>query len=470
MRPFAVLPPLAYGGMMGCVRDFLWELNQAVQQTNENDEDHGEEGDRCAICHDTVRARSDRVRSSLYVVVLPQCGHRFHEICLLNWLSPIALPPTSPEESIPASPSSQSTSSQSNLGGITTTLEAIAATYGYRYREETDTFVRLIGQAEGNSDDDLEEGEVREHELMPQTLPYFNLFNGRYRPVAIFHTSGAVALSHSCPLCRVPAFFRDTPYCHGDNLIFLRMRMRLAELARECCRIPRNTEDLETFNSVTEFMERRFHDNLALGEREATIDPTELAGYFLVARLQLIEEAVANLQSLTRRTEGRMNGLLLLINFLRTFTLRNWYSGYFFDPALRTIDEWDLTVLEESPLLLWEDPESFCAELRLKVLDSDRSSSSRGGPPFVSEQLLLEARRAERENNVRFRMAISSLIDDSHDNDVEMEEVIPASPVSSITDVVELEEASFTDAAAPQSSSPTTTPPPLGFSFDTPPQ
>ncbi|KAL8630719.1 hypothetical protein Q9189_003560 [Teloschistes chrysophthalmus] len=457
---------MGYAGMMGCVLDFLEHINQAVEQIDEDDEEHGEEGDCCAICHDTVGARSDRGRSSLSVVVLPQCGHRFHELCLLNWISPITLPPTSLEESVPSSPSSES-----SLGGIGTTLQAIAAAYGYHHGEDTDTLTRLIPRAD-TSDDDLEEGEVREDELTNQALPYFNLFNGQFRPVAIYQTTGPGALSHTCPLCRLPAFYRDTPYCHGDNLIFLRVRIRLADLAQECCGTPRNTDDLEAFNNVADFLERRFNDNLALGEREAPIDPTETRGYFLVARLLLVEEAVSHLQNLTRRTEHRTNGLLLLISFLKNFVLRDRYSNYFFDPTPRSLDEWDLKILDDNPMLLYEDPEAFCLELRLKDEGADGSSSSDGGPPLVPERLLLEARRAERENNTRMRMAISTLLDDSHDDDAEMEEASPTSPVShtsdvadmegvsptsperNTTDVAEMEDASPTDGAAPQWGSP----------------
>ncbi|KAI4100306.1 MAG: hypothetical protein L6R37_005561 [Teloschistes peruensis] len=443
-RPLVILPPTAYAGMLGCVREFLNELNQAIKKPDKDEEEHGKEGDSCAICHNTVGSRSDREGSSLSIIALPQCGHRFHELCLLNWLSPIALPPTSPIGSAPSSPSSRST-----LGGIGPTLEYIAAAYGYYEQEDTGSLARLIGTAEATPDDDLEEGEVREDELTNQALPFFNLFNGRFRPIAILRTMGTAALSHTCPLCRLPAFSRDEPYCHGDNLVFLRARLRLANLARECCGISWTMEDESDSDNVADFLDRRTHDNLVLGEREVPIDPAEARGYFLVARLVLVEDAYSQLQNLTRWTEHRTKGLLLLISFMKNFVLRERHRNYFFDPNPRSIDEWELQSFEDSPTLLYEDPEAFCERLQLKDGDDSDGSSDDGSASLTSE--VLEAGRVRRETNTRFRMAIAELLDDSHDNDAEMEEASP------------------TDDAAPQSEPPIPISQWTSFSSENPP-
>ncbi|KAL8664642.1 MAG: hypothetical protein Q9202_002912 [Teloschistes flavicans] len=396
---------MGYGSVTPCVLNFIREVNRATE-TYEEQTKHTGEGDICAICHDTVGAQADGEKALLYMIALPRCGHRFHELCLLNWLSPIALPPTTDESLTPDGPFLQpivrSTVDGPSSLGVGETVESIMAAYGYNQREVSDEEAQaeLTSRAGTTLREELEEGEISQLDISDQVLPPFNFFNGTFRPMAILHTSGPIATSHSCPLCRQPAFRHD-PYCHGDNLVILRARIRLANLARECCGWNRHME-VDGTDSLAEFLQRRSQDNLALGEREIPLDPTEAKGCFLIARLMLIEDAYARLLHLNTRESimSCQSNLMLLISFFTHFVLRPHHRNYFFDPNARDLSEWDLQILEDEPLLLYERPQIFCRELRLKTEeDSDI-----------------------RANPARIKMAISALLDDSHDHDVEMEE------------------------------------------------
>ncbi|KAL8627838.1 hypothetical protein Q9189_006459 [Teloschistes chrysophthalmus] len=270
--------------------------------------------------------------------------------------------------------------------------------------------------------------------------------HGTFRPMAILSTSGPIAMSHSCPLCRQPAFQRD-PYCHGDNLVILRARIRLANLARECCGINPHMDGEDTVESIADLLERRAKDNVNLDEREIPLDPAEAKGCFLIVRLMLIEDAYARLLHLNTRESimSRQNNLMLLINFFTHFVFRPHHRNYFFDSNPRDVAEWDLRILEDEPLLLYTRPQIFCRELRLKadedLTDGSSSDDDDDDDGADSPSELRRRGSVERANNARIRMAISALLDDSHDHEVEMEET------------------STTTDRAPQSGSPFVTPP-----------
>ncbi|KAI4261982.1 MAG: hypothetical protein L6R42_002830 [Xanthoria sp. 1 TBL-2021] len=66
-----------------------------MSQFNQTAEQAAQQADicECSICHDTLGP-------NLAVVVLPGCKHRFHEICIQTWLSPIQLPDMTREPTI----------------------------------------------------------------------------------------------------------------------------------------------------------------------------------------------------------------------------------------------------------------------------------------------------------------------------------------------------------------------------------
>ncbi|KAL8706845.1 MAG: hypothetical protein Q9201_000113 [Fulgogasparrea decipioides] len=72
-----------------------------------------QEGDTCPICHDSIPIREN---GTFARITLPDCKHTFHELCALQWLSPILLPPTTREP----------TGSTSRLDPVVLSLEARA--------------------------------------------------------------------------------------------------------------------------------------------------------------------------------------------------------------------------------------------------------------------------------------------------------------------------------------------------------
>ncbi|KAL8692770.1 MAG: hypothetical protein Q9218_002277 [Villophora microphyllina] len=437
---------MEYSGIMPCVYGFLEQFNQAVRETDQHKA--GDEAqDTCAICYDTISAGP--MRSSLYMVALPVCGHRFHEVCLLKWLSPIALPSntqkvllsptpdgglspistalqTLPPSQLNVPPSWEGLSvlagaierlvdefrissaspdiPEHQLDMMLTQLEHLVAQTGRELATR-----RSRGDL-APPEDELEEGEIREDETDDQGIPSINLFNGTFRPAAL-QTNHPTAISHCCPLCRQPAFYSN-PECHGDVLILLRARLRLTGLAYACYEIERDVEEEATILIADEFLDRRHHDNHALREQEIMLDPSEAKSGFKIARLLLIESCYSRLRHLDGPAGTTQRELLQLITFFTHFVMRENHIGYFFDPNPRDVSEWDLKVLVDDPLLIYKRPEVFCRELRLKAEPVDRA-----------DQVDTHNRSVERANVDRIRMANAALLDDSHDDDTWMEEI-----------------------------------------------
>lgn len=79
--PYQRSSHLSYAAVAPCMMAIMSQFNQAAQQADSCE---------CSICHDTLGP-------NLAVVVLPGCKHRFHELCIQTWLSPIQLPETTRE-------------------------------------------------------------------------------------------------------------------------------------------------------------------------------------------------------------------------------------------------------------------------------------------------------------------------------------------------------------------------------------
>ncbi|KAL8754219.1 MAG: hypothetical protein Q9184_005178, partial [Pyrenodesmia sp. 2 TL-2023] len=79
-----------YSGMMQCIFDTIWDFNQAHDGTSGTSTD-------CSICHGSMGFAEGGASIKLAMTVLSYCKHRFHESCLMQWLTPIQLPSTSQE-------------------------------------------------------------------------------------------------------------------------------------------------------------------------------------------------------------------------------------------------------------------------------------------------------------------------------------------------------------------------------------
>ncbi|KAL9023024.1 MAG: hypothetical protein Q9196_007424, partial [Gyalolechia fulgens] len=83
--PFERMPGLNYGTVASCTQIMIEKFNNAAKLVT------GQAGG-CSICHDTLG--DDGVSAKLAMTVIPDCKHCFHEICIMQWLSPITLPST----------------------------------------------------------------------------------------------------------------------------------------------------------------------------------------------------------------------------------------------------------------------------------------------------------------------------------------------------------------------------------------
>ncbi|KAL8720041.1 MAG: hypothetical protein Q9225_003034 [Loekoesia sp. 1 TL-2023] len=72
---------------MPCMQGIIDNFNDAIHHA-------AEQSGECSICCDTLGASKVGVSAKLAMTTLPGCNHRFHEICIMQWLSPIKLPPT----------------------------------------------------------------------------------------------------------------------------------------------------------------------------------------------------------------------------------------------------------------------------------------------------------------------------------------------------------------------------------------
>ena len=73
---------VSYAVVAPCMLEAMFQFNQATQKAPLQADTC-----ECSICHDTMGP-------NLAITVLPDCKHRFHELCIQTWLSPIQLPDT----------------------------------------------------------------------------------------------------------------------------------------------------------------------------------------------------------------------------------------------------------------------------------------------------------------------------------------------------------------------------------------
>ncbi len=83
--PFQRSHHLSYAAVAPCMMATMSQFNRAAEEATQQ-----ADACECSICHDTLGP-------NLADVLLPGCKHRFHELCIQTWLSPIQLPDTTRE-------------------------------------------------------------------------------------------------------------------------------------------------------------------------------------------------------------------------------------------------------------------------------------------------------------------------------------------------------------------------------------
>lgn len=415
----------SYSGAMHCILVTLQDFNSAVVFPRAD-----EECGSCAICNDTLSSPGHLANKPPTTIMLPACKHRFHEICILQWLSPILLPRTTqePARSTPGldpvvrslearsravrgaqNQTSRQTDERLNPYETLESMRALIYSLALRgaiqaadritLEEVLDEFAPIDEDDDILQEDDLEEGEIREDrppiydfdldtapassdvgededadESAPvdQELHPVNLFDGSFARTHTLSSDHPTARSACCPLCRQPAFGLPLS-CHADTLQLLRVRLRLSDLAYASYGFILTEDENEVRRMIVEFLQRRHEDNRRIGECEILPTARDCKRIFRQARLTLREEALRHIQSGGTHDTAAQSAVLKLILFYENFTLEDGQINWFFDPAPSYLNAWNLEeLMQDEPTLLHDDPRMFCNALRLED-ESDES-------------------------------------------------------------------------------------------------
>ncbi|KAI4127359.1 MAG: hypothetical protein LQ338_003235 [Usnochroma carphineum] len=424
---------------MPCITNLIRNFNAAFEKTSAS-------SGNCAICHDTLGDSGGGASPELALTVLPGCKHRFHEICLMQWLAPIQLPPTKQAQkvrwtallSLPTFPAGPVTIARDSgsptlenflqeglrvsirrfagcVQQLLNRIENDARAAHAIYDERADEYAQLHRSIQSNrrlvativqqsewmttnqmlqawreletgmdemlladEEDDLEEGEIREDDSATpnpfdrtastnhgshdsQDLPPLNLFDGSILDLHVSRSSQEAARSSQCPLCRQFTFAKYAR-CHSDTVQLMRVRLRLTDLAYACFNFDRSAHEEEERDEIQMLLERRYDDNVALGEEELIRRPAECRKIFTQARETLRRAAYMYMQTHTLSAAEQLR-IVQLAMFFENFKLKDKYIPYFFDPRPELDDrqfEMDLSV--EDIRDLNEDPKRFFEE------------------------------------------------------------------------------------------------------------
>lgn len=174
------------------------------------------------------------------------------------------------------------------------------------------------------------------------------------------------ARSSKCPLCRRAAF--DKAFrCHDDAIQLIRLRLRLSDFAYAITSLRRSEhEDFERAE-IKKLLERRYNDNMALGEQEDLPSIKRCRDLFAYARWELQGQVCEYLNSLgpdlsdvEKKRVGRLGAVF------DNYILRAAHIPFFFDehPALND-HEWKWHFSEEDRRIMEEDSKVFFRNILL---------------------------------------------------------------------------------------------------------
>ncbi|KAL8736021.1 MAG: hypothetical protein Q9166_000583 [cf. Caloplaca sp. 2 TL-2023] len=291
--------------------------------------------------------------SDLTTVILPGCKHRFHELCIQQWLSPIQLRPTTSEPTRFWSAVVDTVFCQLEDRAIlleilerslpdflSTRREPVARiATGDEIDSEVEEALReayaedeMTEESEPEmSEDELEEGEIREVqpsqtsrflEDLPPMSENFVYDRLPFTPRAT---------SCSCPCCREPVFFGGPVVCHADTLQLIQVRLRLTDLAYRCLQFIPTEQERQDREIVKRFLSRRHADNVAMGEREIPLTPESCQRVFKQARLMLRNHAFMYVME-HELIDVELTNSTRFGAFFENFHLQEEHIAFFFDP------------------------------------------------------------------------------------------------------------------------------------------
>lgn len=240
----------------------------------------------------------------------------------------------------------------------------------------------------GDEEDDLEDGEIREEDPFalipdshvasagaigsddPQELPPISLYNDPYQEDYLLSTTGNTARSSQCPLCRKLAF-DNLLQCHNDTVQLIRVRLRLSDLAYAIFNFDRShNEDMER-NEIKMFLERRYNDNVALGEQEITPSVMEYRRIFTQARRILRQQAYDYLRK-NRLPAAEQLHVIQLATVFENLKLKAAHVPFFFDEHPTVNDHiWKMNFSAEDMRALNEDPKTWFNEIDIVPISTE---------------------------------------------------------------------------------------------------
>ncbi len=394
--------------MRKCVQNNIDAFNDSV---TENAKGPPGEDVNCSICHDSL-AGSNGGLPNLSMIRLPDCGHVFHEICLIQWLSPLTLPPTekikveypasATAPNSPYAPSSRPQDiPQSGLGeydphavrqppdvlidGVRALERRREATLRLQAIRDAEFPEDNFEDGEISEDDESEDSEIDDHPSSYSELPWLNLDPQQLPLMITFEDEPIVddydlsrtakrfgARSHRCPLCRQPAFKSSTP-CHFDSLRLLRVRCRITDLAYALFNFDRTEQEVGDRRDLLQFLHRRHLDNVALGERETLPSPSDAREMFRQARWELRQRAYRYMQTNTLTAIEQLR-IVQLATVFENFHLKDTDIPFMFHPISKGKPEMRMTL--DDVWKLNQDPKSFLSNLEFpNIVEAEAANS-----------------------------------------------------------------------------------------------
>ncbi|KAL8807466.1 MAG: hypothetical protein Q9200_004649, partial [Gallowayella weberi] len=308
----------------------------------------------CSICQDTLGIPESKSPANLSMIVLENCKHQFHEICLMEWLGPIVLP--RPAEELDPVVSILEDGERHNyirtlrLHHLLYTHQRaleIRATGANRVLTRAGRLLRVSRAAiEG-----IEESAVREEpqatsgasegtpintpdrDPEPQALP--DVDSQKCQQIThrvAFSEIRGVGATPTCPHCRQPANINNES-CHADSLQLIRVRLRLANLAYQCFGFTEHPHETLERQGIQQFLHRRFLDNIFLSA-EPIPTPENCRRLFKQARILLRDDATRYIRH-NKLYAHEVIRVMQLAMFYENFALRDEHIKYFFDADAR---------------------------------------------------------------------------------------------------------------------------------------
>lgn len=420
--PTVMYSPFERGGD-ACYSGVAPDLMEVIEKFNEAADRAVGQTEGCIVCLDTLGTpegdppprsllTNGTAGASRLSMVTLQCGHTFHEHCLMTWLSPISYPSMEHDLGVVATVLENRSITIDLIGQLprgsevrATVEDMVAAQHG---RHNIDAFFQQAWQEFRDPDDELEEGEIREEpeadgglaqrlflattdrDRFTQALYPINPFTDRLytREVFVSDVVGKDPDPRKCPHCRQPAGLGRLDY-HADIIQLIRSRLRHTNLAYQCLKFTRTSREENQRIQIEKFLHRRYKDNniLAIEDVEAWTLTNRTEHLFKQARLTLREVAFLYMKH-NRLSSAERLRIMQLATFYESFRLKYRHVPFFFNTCSTLDEEWDYEPTSDGYRHLHVDPAGYCLEMSILAnADQDGGQTIYESPPLVQIEI-----------------------------------------------------------------------------------